>query len=278
MKPDLRNIFLIIGIFILGAVLGGAIAGYGIICPRSIMTKEKIIFEIFKLAAPLAAAALAYFHYLKQREHELVRHRYLEEGLDALTASLQHALTIFQHNWSTALMLLKQFREYDHVQMRDVDLNAFLPLDLTKMDMTSVSRVSMLIGDQIVWQTVQSVFAFVVGANFDFKDDLARMIELVKDGQKNLAIPKEQAAEKYKTALDALQTDAGRYYKILGLLHSLVTIFERERFTLKTVANFRNQADVQEIVRKLQMVQSTETRKTEPSAAEVRSPAPDGRP
>ena len=38
--------------------------------------------------------------YHKQKEYELVRRRYLDEGLDAYAEDVEHALSVLRQNWA----------------------------------------------------------------------------------------------------------------------------------------------------------------------------------
>ena len=54
----------------------------------------------------------------EEREYELVRKRYLDEGLDQLIGNVQNALSAYQQVWDSGLSLLKQFREFQAAMNR----------------------------------------------------------------------------------------------------------------------------------------------------------------
>jgi hypothetical protein len=49
--------------------------------------------------------------YFRRKEHEQIIQRYLEQGVDLISANIDHALSVFRENWSQSLWLLKEFRE-----------------------------------------------------------------------------------------------------------------------------------------------------------------------
>lgn len=55
-----------------------------------------------KLLAPIVAVLIAYFlgaaAYFRQKEYELVRKRYLEEGVDVISEEADKALGVFWRN------------------------------------------------------------------------------------------------------------------------------------------------------------------------------------
>ena len=62
---------------------------------------------------PLIAAYTVYLFgkrsYFQQKEYELVVSRYLDEGIDATSQSIDESLAIFRHNWAHTLTTVKNF-------------------------------------------------------------------------------------------------------------------------------------------------------------------------
>jgi hypothetical protein len=81
------------------------------------------------LAAILLAFVLGRFAYFRQKEYELITRRYLDEGLDTISESVDKSLAIFRHNWNQSLVVLKHFRELGKNIRKELYQTSFLPPD-----------------------------------------------------------------------------------------------------------------------------------------------------
>src|SRR5690348_6757057 len=101
--------------------------------------------------APLGAAFVAYLLGLRayhlQREHELVRRRYLDEGLDAFAADVEHALGVFRNNWQQSLTILKHFREMDVAMRKELLDVGFVDVQMAQFRVRPNYRIGTLVGD-----------------------------------------------------------------------------------------------------------------------------------
>jgi hypothetical protein len=77
---------------------------------------------------------LGLWAYFRQKEYELVRQRYLEEGLDVLIHHVETALSVFQYNFTHSLLVLKTFR----------DLGADMPARLYDTGFQDLDKVTMV--------------------------------------------------------------------------------------------------------------------------------------
>lgn len=230
------------------------------------MTWQEWLKLLLPIIAPLAVATLAYLNFLRrrrievevrqeQREYEIVRKRYLDEGLDELIANVQNALTTYQYNWSVGMSLLKQFRDFK-ASMSRPDAATFRPLSFDEMSVRPVHRARLLIGDDVVWNLVQLLSGFMFSAKFDFEQDLAGGIRMILNDQAQMKVPKEEILEMYHSKLIRIKDEANFFFIFLSLMHNLSTLFEKNRFTFSTVASFSKRTDVQDLVRKLRQLQS----------------------
>lgn len=228
------------------------------------MTCQEWLKLLVPVVAPLAVGVLAYIDFFRRRrtaererreehEYDLVRKRYLDEGLDQLIANVQNALSAFQRNYSLALSLLKQYRDFGATMDRP-NPATFLSATLDEMNVRPVHRVRILVQDDVVWDLVQLLSGFMFSAQFDIQHDLAGGINTIIEGKAQLKVPKEEMLKTYRTKLSALNSQSHKYFIFLSFLHHLSTIFERNKFTFESMESFSTRADVSDILGKLHML------------------------
>ena len=61
--------------------------------------------------SPFIVAILGYVIFLKQKEYEYIRKRYLDEGFDKLISEYDNALSIYRYNWAISLSIIQQIRD-----------------------------------------------------------------------------------------------------------------------------------------------------------------------
>jgi hypothetical protein len=110
--------------------------------------------------------------YHRQREYELVRRRYLDEGLDAFAADVEHALAVFWNNWNHGVNVLREYGSKGNAMRKELLDTGWLDLDMSHVRFQPSYRIHQLVDDPIFWYVQQSLFAFVIKTNFFLKDDL----------------------------------------------------------------------------------------------------------
>lgn len=206
------------------------------------------LYETFKVLLPILVpvliAVLAYVNYLKQKEHELVRMRYLDGGLDLLIGGLEEVLSVFRHNWGHSLSLLKQFRDIGGCFDEEV-FSQFREIDHSRMSITAVHRLRLLISNNCAWGGIQAAFCFVERANSFFRHDLAVACRTISEGETSLKVSVAEMVDEYVSQLEALEQKSHVHYQFLTNLLELATVLERTKFTFKSIAQFHNRIDVQ---------------------------------
>jgi hypothetical protein len=204
--------------------------------------------------APLGAAFIAYLLGLRayhlQREYELVRRRYLDEGLDAFAADVEHALGVFKNNWQHSLTILKHYREMDRAMRKELLDTGFLDVEMSQFRVRPNYRVATLVGDRVFWNLQQLLFAFAGTTTAFFKEDLCGAVRYAVNGGQ-LKAPKQEMIDEYiKVAEKNLET-SNRYHMLLAEVQAITAEFERERFTLATVQQFKERKAVKDSVNRL---------------------------
>lgn len=214
----------------------------------------QLLKDIGAGVAPLGAAFVAYLLGLRayhlQREYELVRRRYLDEGLDAFAADAEHALGVFKNNWQHSLTVLKHYREMDKAMRKELLDTGFLDVQMSQFRVRPNYRVGTLVGDRVFWNVQQLLFAFVGTTTAFFKEDLCGVVRHAVNGGA-LKAPKEAMIDEYvKVCNDHLAT-ANRYHILLAEVQAVTTDLEKERFTLATIQQFKDRKAVKDSVKRL---------------------------
>lgn len=226
-------------------------AGY-ITLDRMTPVQLELLKGVFTLLAVGLGSGIGFFAYFRQKEYELTKQRYLEEGVDVVAAELQNAQGVVSHNFARALQLCRQYRDLgSHFDKEELS-RGFLELDKSKFVQTANYRVGSLIGDQIIWESFQSALAHAASAN-------AFMSQEIPDAMRILSESPEGARDRSDDArriIDDLRDnhDAAFRYGVLGReLHVLSVLLEGTRMSKKAVAKFRDRSDVRELVQKLRV-------------------------
>ena len=204
--------------------------------------------------APLGAAFVAYLLGLRayhlQREYELVRRRYLDEGLDAFAADIEHALGVFKNNWQHSLNVLKHYREMDTAMRKELLDTGWLDVEMSQFRVRPNYRIGILVGDQVFWSVQQLLFAFVGTTTAFFKDDLGGAVRHAMSGGA-LKGPKKDMIDEYLGHCEKHLATANRYHILLAEVQAITTELEKKRFTLASIQKFKNREAVQNSVNRI---------------------------
>ena len=202
------------------------------------------VTEWGKLLAPIVAVLIAYFlgaaAYFRQKEYELVRKRYLEEGVDIISEEADKALGVFWRNWSRALSLLKQFRGLGSNVDRKLYSEGWVTLEPSVLATRPNYRLNLLVRDEIFYSVLQLVHAWVENANKVIVEDLCVAIKLRVEGAPGIQV-KAKDEEINKTYMDRLLTlrnEAQRYYQLIHHLENIAGVLEQERLSFKKLRSF----------------------------------------
>src|SRR6266446_4020812 len=204
--------------------------------------------------APLGAAFVAYLLGLRayhlQREYELIRRRYLDEGLDAFAADVEHALGVFKNNWQHSMTILKHYREMDAALRKELLETGFLDVQMSQFRVRPNYRVATLVGDRVFWNVQQLLFAFVGSSTAFFREDLCSAVKHAVSGRP-LKVTKEEMIAGYVEECESHLRNSERYHGLLAEVQEITTELEKERFTFATIHDFKNRKRVKRSVERL---------------------------
>lgn len=204
-------------------------------------------------------AAIGLYAYFRQKEYELTKQRYLEEGIDVVASAVESLLGTTSHNYARALQLCRHYRENGGKIDPEELTRGFLELDSSRFYQTAHYRVGSLLNDQIIWNTFQSVMVYASTANTLFTQEIPEAI------RKLAAMPDEKRdrkADSEKMAKD-VQDEHDEQFAFGDFTHSLHVLsllLEQTRLSRKAIAKFHLRPDVREVVQNLRTAYGEEAK------------------
>lgn len=173
------------------------------------------------LLAPLGVALLVYclglMAYRRQKEHELVRQRYLDEGVDLVASRLEETLSAYRHNWFHAVQIVKYMKRVGNVPEDLLDKSHLIMPEPSQLEIRANYRLSTLVGDPVFYCVQQIAVAFTQSASAFIRDNLCTVAEKLSAGVKIEVSPAE-AAETYLDELYKIRDVSERHSLVIGRL------------------------------------------------------------
>lgn len=217
----------------------------------------EFIYNTVKDLTPFLAAFIAFILGLKafyiHKEYDVVRKRYLEDGLDLLTEDIEHALMIFKKNWSHSLKIIRQFknsRSDMRVELLEV---GFLDYDMSKFRISPNYRVNTLLGDDVIWKLQQHLVVIVMEADEFMREEVCGVIRHILSG-KQVGKPIDQIIETMFQECVKLWDRGAKYHILVAEIQRLSEEYERKKFTMKGIHNFKHTQFSKEYVSNLKKV------------------------
>lgn len=203
---------------------------------------------LLPLVTPFIAAGLAYWFglraYRNQKEFELIRARYLEEGVDRLGANFEYALGTIRHNYSRTLQVFKLLRDVHLMEAADLaQRSSYQLIDPAKIDLAAGYRLQALTRHPVFGRIHGFLFAFANSAENFFVNAAGAQVRLAEKGELKLEA-NEKAIQSILDRAKEFQQKSDRYYTAVYRLQDLGRILERQRLTFRTIDEFHKDADV----------------------------------
>lgn len=210
----------------------------------------EVVRGVFTLLAVIIGSTIALRGYFRQKEYELTKQRYLEEGIDLVEASLKDAIGVLSHNYARSLELCRAFKNLGaKISVAELD-KGYIALSAEKFQQIAHTRVSTLTGTALIWEIYQEALADIEHANSVISHEIPNSIRVSLEKGEALYNHNNSADLMAKTAREQHDVQF-RYQNFFIELHRLGVILERVKMSLKFVAKFQNKKDVQEILEKL---------------------------
>lgn len=198
----------------------------------------------------IVLAFLAYWlgllAYHKQKSYEKFTDRYLRDGIDLWAAQGDYALSVFRHNWTLMLRVLKQYREFDTAVDIDDFFDRFLELDHTKFQIGPNARIQSVIQTKTIWSAYQTIFSFVTTSNDAIKADFGMALKVMAniENHENKAVFLTEAMK----MSDEQNTKSGPLYEIVSLMFQLSELLAKSKYSMEQVTEFSERLDVRKLV------------------------------
>lgn len=112
----------------------------------------KYVITIITLYVGYRLGLRAYF---MQKDYELVRQRYLVEGVDEVAADMEYGLSVYRNNWARWLEIVRMFRDVgEKINLKMLE-DGFIVFDQSKFRMRPHHRVECLVGDMVFCKVQQ---------------------------------------------------------------------------------------------------------------------------
>lgn len=207
----------------------------------------------FTLTAVALGAAIGLRAYFRQKEYELTKQRYLEQGLDVVASAVESLLGIVSHNYARAMQLCRQYRENGAaVDLAELS-RGFLEMDASNFHQTAHYRVGSLLNDQVIWNTFQSVMVYASTTNTLMTQEIPeaiRKLAAMPEGKRD----RESDAEKILKDVRARHDEMFKFAPFGHELHVLCLLLEQSRLNRKAIANFHKLEDVRGVVQRLRAI------------------------
>lgn len=202
------------------------------------------------IIATLLAALAAIWFYFRQKEYELVKQRYLDEGLDVVVSSAEEALSVFHHNWARCLELMKSFRDVPGFDVNDLH-RGFVEFSERRFSLTANYRVNSIVGSDLVWQAFQLVIAFAQRGCAIAKDEIPDALR-VKITTKDIPASRKEIADEALKTLKELDKESHDFYAFISEMHKLTKLLETQKFSTKAIQKLSGNDTVKDVLRALQ--------------------------
>lgn len=207
---------------------------------------NEVVKHIITIIALYIGYRLGLRAYFRQKDYELVRKRYLAEGVDEVAADIEYGLSVYRNNWARGLQIIRMFRDVgDQINLKMLE-EGFISFDQSKFLMRPHHRMECLVGDMVFWRVQQKLAAFVITSTGHIKEDMCTEIKL------NLSCQTEKRKEivdKYEKLLLQKEDENWAFYVPLEKLHDISRHLERTRFTPEEIGQFKNKEFVKEMVK-----------------------------
>lgn len=207
---------------------------------------ESLIISISKFGASailaIAAAVLAYWRYRKEKEYDLVRKRYLEDGLDLLIQSIESTMGVYHQNRTWAYHCLETSSEDQVIDI--YEQVALLPLDPSILSTTPIYRVNILINDkEVLFKTLPRFYVFLRNAYISCQSAL----ELGRSLRDETGSKVDRSRITQREELSQIHEQFTQYHRFLFQLQELAKILEKEKFTFRKIGRFYKRPRVRTI-------------------------------
>ena len=211
---------------------------------------QEVIRGVFMIAAAGFAGWVGLKVFLRQKEFELVKQRYLEGAIDVIAQHHEEVQGIVCHNWARCLHLLMAFRdERDSFDIEELQ-HGFLELDSSRFHTIAHHRLQVLVGSEVFWEVYQLALASAVNANAKVTKEIPAAIRIKLTTEK-IAAEIDKVVEESMALIQRLDNESHKFSILTKELEILAGTLQTENLTFKKVSIFREKLEVKAAVERL---------------------------
>lgn len=210
---------------------------------------DDIIAGVFTVIAAVVAVGGAVFVFYRQKEHELVQKRYLDEGIDVVIATAEQALNIYSHNWARCTEILKSFRDLPTIKPEELT-NGFITLPQDRFALTAHYRLNVIVDSQVIWESFQLVLSFSQRANTIVAEEIPLALK-AKLTTQTIDATRQEMVDAAMKELEELNEESIRFHTLPGELHNIARLLEEQRFTFRGIRKLNKHEVVRGVVSRL---------------------------
>lgn len=219
------------------------------------MCISNFVPDLIQGGATILAAIIAvwggFWAFFRQKEFDLVKTRYLEEGVDVIIAVTENALNIHHHNWARSLEMLKAFRDNPAMKPEELDSAGFLHLPTDRFALTANYRVNQIINSGTIWRVFQLVIAFAQYSCSVTRDEIPVGMK-VKLETDQIKASRSEMVDEAMEILKELDAKSHRYHFFVGKLQDIAMLLEEQKFALKDIRKLRRHPTIVEAIAALE--------------------------
>jgi len=193
--------------------------------------------------------------YFKQKEYETIKQRYLDDGLALIIRQVESSLDIYQYNWVRSINLLKTYRDLGVNTPPDLYTTAFMSINNPiSVEASRHSLLGELVGEKVYFTVHQFLVVFLHTANHLISVDLCSAIRISLGGGKGTIASPEKIFDTFLKELQKTQDESQLYFKYLGNLKILESLFSKTRLSYKNINKIRNKQEVVKAVNDIKVI------------------------
>jgi hypothetical protein len=218
------------------------------------MTLETFWQELLRggltLGAGCLVAWLGMYFYFRQKEHEIVKQRYLEQSVDLIAAEFESVSRSFSRNWGRALDVLKLYRDLPSESFDPAELKSgFLDLNAFEFQRVAHHRLTNLIRSNLIWDVFQLAIAKHKAFNSIAVMEVPQGIRLHHAGMMDLS--HGEFVKEATELLKPLSDESDRFALLLSTLQVIATELEQSPLRFKDIAQFHERKPVMDALERL---------------------------
>lgn len=217
---------------------------------------KAFVSGIVSLLVVFIAAKLGLSSFFKQKEFELVRDRYLFDGVDKIRAYNINTMVSYKWNFIQVNKCLSQAYHGEKAFSPDNCLSSLRDIDDINACGLEYTRVTRLLNDESLWKLNDSIIGDVISEN----DHLTRIVEILKYAEEDKLGP--NALLRLKDEIEKSHAQLNNKVTIItAFLTEITDILEETKMEFSSVKRFSDDITVSQLTGNIRKYFESENKK-----------------